>query len=156
MKTVFQGDVFADYHQFYLADADSETDYSNDVTDEAIAQRIVSKDDVLVVFTARNFYVPVRVELHETEPSLPLDQADHVVVASLRSTGTIVIAGCTDYRRDATRFSVPPGYLRVAIVFTGLDTVSRSDGGLEGDDRYTLHLWPGKAGIQVLKQALGV
>jgi inactivated superfamily I helicase len=131
MKTVFQGDVFADYHQFYLNDA-----------------------NVLVVFTARNFDVPVRVELHETEPSLRLDQADHVVVADLRSTGTIVIAGCTDYWPDAARFSVPPGQLRVAIVFTGLDTISRN--GLEGDDRYTLHLWPGKAaGIQVLKQAMG-
>jgi len=151
MATVFSGTLFADYHQFYLADAGSETDYSGDITDEAIDQRVVSRDDALVVFTARNMEVPVEVVLHDAAPALPVDEADHVVTAGLRSSGTILIAGCTDYAPDAARFSVPEGALRAAVVFTGLDTLSED--GLEGEDRYTVHLWPGEAeGVAVLKQ----
>jgi hypothetical protein len=62
----------------------------------------------------------------------------------------IAILGCTDYLPDAARFPVPPGELKAAIVFSGLGTVSED--GLDGDDRYTLHLWPGRAdGVRVLK-----
>jgi hypothetical protein len=148
---VFERTLFADYHQFYLADAETKTDVSGDVTDEAISQRIVCRDDVLVVFTARNMEVPVLVELHETEPALDFADADHAVEAGLRSAGTIAIAGCTDYLPDAARLSVPAGELKARVVFTGLGTLS-SDG-LEGEDRYVVHLWPGKAeGVRVLKQ----
>ncbi|WP_083528721.1 hypothetical protein [Hyphomicrobium sp. CS1BSMeth3] len=151
MAKVFEGVLFADYHQFYLADTESKVDISEDVTDEAISQRIVCRDDVLVVFTARNIEVPVLVELHETEPALDLPDADHAVEADLRSAGMIAIAGCTDYLPDAARFSVPAGNLKARVLFTGLGTLS-SDG-LEGEDRYVVHLWPGKAeGVRVLKQ----
>lgn len=151
MTKLFEGTLFADYHQFYLADAASQTDYSGDITDETLLQRIVSREDVLAVFTVRNMDVPVEVELHASEPTLPLDEADHVVEAGLHSAGTIVIAGCTDYQPDAARFEVPPGDLKAAVVFTGLGTLSED--GLEGEDRYTVHLWPGKTdAIRVLKQ----
>jgi hypothetical protein len=154
MTVVFQDTLFADYHQFYLADPANLTDYSEDVTDETIAQGVIAKDDTLVVFTARNMSVPVTVELHDAEPALQLDVADHVVDAGLRSSGTIAIAGCTDYFPDAARFSTPAGDLNARIVCTGLGTLS-SDG-VEGEDRYVVHLWPGKSqGVGVLKQWRG-
>jgi hypothetical protein len=94
--------------------------------------------------------VPVTVELHEEEPALELDNADQTVEAGLRSDGEIAILGCTDYLPDATRFSVPAGDLKAMIVFSGLGTLRAS--GLDGDDRYTVHLWPGKAGgVRVLR-----
>lgn len=151
---LFEGMLFADYHQFYLADAETKTDVSADVTDEAVSQRVVNRDDVLVVFTARNMEVPVTVALHETEPALALEDADHAVEAGLYSSGTIVIAGCTDYLPDAARFSAPAGDLKARVVFTGLGTLSAD--GLEGQDRYAVHLWPAKAeGVRVLKQWTG-
>jgi hypothetical protein len=151
MAKVFEGTLFADYHQFYLADVESKTDYSDDVTEAAMGQRIAYRDDVLVVFTARNTDVPVVVELHATEPALDLEDADHVVEGGLYSSGTVAIAGCTDYFPDAARFSVPAGGLKARVVFAGLRTLSED--GLTGQDRYAVHLWPGKAdGIRVLKQ----
>lgn len=151
MTTVFEGTLFADYHQFYLTDTGGGTDYSPEVTDEGIARRIVCLDGVLVIFTERNMDVPVRVELYETEPALEFGDTDHVVEGGFRSAGTVAIAGCTDYLPDAARFPAPPGDLKAVVVFAGLDTLSED--GLEGEDRYTVHLWPGKAeGICVLKQ----
>ena len=122
MTTVFEGTLFADYHQFYLADTESETDYSGEITDAAMTERIVWKGDVLAVFTARNMEVPVTVELHGAD-------ADHVVEAGLRSSGTLVIAGCTDYLPTAARFSVPAGDLRARIVLAGPGTLSEDGRG---------------------------
>lgn len=148
---VFEGMLLADYHQFYLADTGAKTDYAADVTDETISQRVICRDDTLVVFAARNMEVSVTVEVHDSTPALDLDDVDHVVEGGLRSTGTIAIAGCTDYLPDAARFPVPVGDLKARVVFTGLGTLSED--GLEGEDRYFVHLWPGKIeSIRVLKQ----
>jgi hypothetical protein len=150
MGVVFQGMVFADYHQFCLMDTASRTEYSDAITDTAVAARALWKDNVLVIFTARNMSVPVTVELHENEPVLELDPADHVVEAGLRSAGVVAVLGCSDYLPNAARFPVPAGDLKATIVFRGLGTLSED--GLAGDDSYTVHLWPGRAdGVRVLK-----
>ncbi len=151
MTTIFSGTLLADYNQFYLAAADSHTDYSDQVDDTAIDDCLLCQDDVAVVFTARNMDVPVSVELHETEPALALAAADHVVQGGLRSAGQLVIAGCTDYLPDAARLTVPAGPLRIRVLISGLDTLSED--GLDGDDRYVVQLWPGAAApVQVLKR----
>lgn len=152
MATVFEGNLFADYHQFYLADPNETVDYADGMSDEAINQRILCYRSVLVVFTARNMHVPVRVQIHDAEPSLTFNHVDHVARGSFYSSGTIVIAGCTDYLPDAKRFTAPHGNLRALVLLTGLDTLS--DDGLEGNDSYSVHLWPGDAiATSVLKQA---
>jgi hypothetical protein len=99
--------------QFYLADTESGTDYSGDVTDTAIRQRVLCHDHVLTVFTARNMDVPVTVELHATEPTLDLENADHVVEAGLRGAGTLVIAAASD---ATSRLLSAPGNRRVSQV----------------------------------------
>jgi len=151
MKTLFNGTLFADYHQFYLTGAERATDYSDGMTEQALAARLVWKDEVLAVVTARDMDVPITVEFFDAKPEIDLDNADHVVEAGLRSSGTLAIAGCTDYFPDAARFSVPAGDLEARVVMTGLGTISED--GLDGHDRYVIQLWPGKAqAVQVLKQ----
>lgn len=151
MATLFDGDIFADYHQFYLSDADGGADLPNDYTEDDLRDRITCADGVLIVTTARNMTVPVRVELHEAEPRIDIAAADHVVLGSLRTEGELAIAGCTDYLPDAARAKVPPGNLRAMVVFTGLGKLSED--GLEGEDRYAIHLWPSEeTGVTVLRQ----
>lgn len=151
MKLLFDAGIFADYHQFYLTDADGGDDQPVDWTEAALRDRIVCENGLLLVTTARNMTVPVRVELHDAEPAIDMEAADHVVLGSLRTGGELVIAGCTDYLPDAARAKVPPGNLRAMVVFTGLGTLSED--GLEGEDRYTVHLWPcEETGVTVLHQ----
>lgn len=148
---LFDGGIFADYHQFYLTDADGGSDLPIDYTEDEFRDRIAGADGVLVVTTARNMTVPVRVELHDAAPEIDMEAADHVVLGSLRTEGELIIAGCTDYLPDAARAKVPPGNLRAMVVFTGLGRLSED--GLDGEDRYVVHLWPSaETGVTVLRQ----
>ena len=150
MSVVFDGSLFADYHQFYLADEIAKLP-EMDYTAEDLRARIVTSEQGLVVFTVRNMNVQVRVELHGEEPRIDREEANHVVMGSFRTSGRIVIAGLSDWAPEAARASVPPGALRAMVIFTGLDTLSED--GLDGDDRYIVHLWPGEGiGITVLRQ----
>jgi hypothetical protein len=150
LSVVFDGSLFADYHQFYLADEIAklpEMDYAA----EDLRARIATSEHGLVVFTVRNMDVQVRVELHCEEPRIDREEANHIVMGSFRTSGRIVIAGLSDWAPEAARASVPPGALRAMVIFTGLDTLSED--GLDGDDRYVVHLWPGEGiGITVLRQ----
>ncbi|MGO1079726.1 hypothetical protein [Inquilinus sp. CA228] len=151
MAVLFDGELFADYHQFYLSDAAGGAELPTDWTDEALRRRILCAVGVLVVSTARNMTVPVRIELHHEQPQIAAEIADHIVVGDLHTSGEIVIAGCTDYLPDAARRSVPKGDLRAMVVFTGLGTINED--GVDGEDRYVVHLWPGESdGIAVLRQ----
>lgn len=148
---VFDGMLLADYHQIYLVDAAAKPELPTQWTKEALQARVLAGDGSLTFMTARNMKVPVRVELVQREPSIALGHTDHVVVGNLRTSGTVVIAGLLDYYPDATRFSVPPGNLRVMVVSAGLGTLSAD--GLAGKDRYDVYLWPAAAApLQVLRQ----
>ncbi|HEY4252160.1 MAG TPA: hypothetical protein VGM87_13190 [Roseomonas sp.] len=150
MTIIFDGQLMADYHQIYLTDADGGAELPDDWTDTVMTDRIFCGDGVLLVSTARNMTVPMRVELHDAAPEIDVAGADHVVLGDLRTDGELVIAGCTDYRPDAPRAAVPPGNLRAMVVFTGLGTLSED--GLDGEDRYVVHLWPSaETGVAVLR-----
>ena len=139
MPIIFDGSLFADYHQFYLADDIANLNLPTDYTNEALRARILTSEQGLVVFTVRNMDVQVRVELHGDEPRID-ENADHVVMGSFRTSGRIVIAGLSDWVPTAARASVQPGTLRAMVLSTGLDTLSED--GLDGSDHYVVHLWP--------------
>jgi hypothetical protein len=149
MPTVFDGALFADYHQVYLSDAVNPPTLPDEWRDEDLRRRVTLADRALVLSTARNMEVPVTVELHAARPMPDLALVDHAVEASLRvPSGKLVIAGLTDEMKTAARIAVPKGELRVLVLFTGLGSLSED--GLAGDDRYTVHLWPEKAGGTVV------
>lgn len=154
MAVLFDGRLMADYFQIFLADAVGDPLTPEQVTDQHVRDRLLLAPGVLVLMTARNMTVPLRVELHRSEPGPFIEAADHVVMGGLRSPGRIGIAGLTDYWPDAARAAVPPGDLNAMVVSRGLGTLSEN--GLEGQDRYEVHLWPGRAGgVRVLKQWAG-
>ena len=149
MRVLFEGELLADYHQLYVADAADRSDdnFPQDWPEDVLSRRVNLGPGVIVVSTARNMTVPFRVELHDRAPSVDLDAVDHAVECGIVTSGEIVVAGLMDYAPDAARASVPAGSLRALIVSTGLGTLSED--GLEGDDAYAMHLWPG-AGDEVV------
>lgn len=154
MAVLFDGALFADYHQVYLADAKDEAITSTDWTSGGLTVRLVSNKRTLTFSTARNMAVPVRVELHERQPDIDIDKADHVVIGSFRSSGQIVIAGLNDDWPTAPRAAVPAGNLCAMVVSSELGTLSANH--LEGQDRYDVHLWPcDRLGTTVLRQWVG-
>ena len=144
MPRTFQYEIFADYHQFYLKDDDlSFGDLSEAWTQEATDRLLAVAPHVIGVGTVRNTTVPVSVVVHESQPKDSPDEWDHITTASLRiDTGRIVVAGCTDYYPDAARLEVAPGVYEVVICYSKLGSLSEN--GLDGEDSYHVHLFPGR------------
>ncbi len=148
---LYQGELFADYFQLYLHD-EGHPDLPDDYTDEVLARRLMVGPYAVVLQTARNMTVPIRVEWHDQRPAPDLDAYQHVVEARFDCpSGQLVLAGLTDYAPTAPRLPVTVGPLGVRASFSGLDTLDED--GLEGDDRYVIQLWPGAGteGVRVLK-----
>lgn len=149
--------LFADYFQFYLQDDRAEgRDIAAQWSDDDVARMLTVGPGVVGVGTARNMSVAVSVELLGEAPALNLNAWDHVVDCTLVAhSGSLVLAGSTDYLPDAPRIPVAPGTYRVRFAAAGLDTLS--DDGLDGDDRYQLQLWPSSAAEPtVLKRYAGL
>jgi hypothetical protein len=145
MMRTSQYEIFADYHQFYLQDDDeSFGDLSEAWTAEATDRLLAVAPHVVGVGTVRNVTVPVTVTLHDSRPKIDEAEWDHITTASLQiDTGRIVLAGCTDYYPDAARIEVKPGVYEVIVCYAGLDSLSPD--GLDGQDSYHVHLFPGRA-----------
>jgi hypothetical protein len=139
--TSFELSLFADYFQFYIQDETVTGDLSQAWNEEATARLLAIAPGTIGNGTVRNMEVSVTVEIHDREPRDDSSEWDHIVEASLEVTsGRTVIAGCTDYFPDAMRIPISPGIYRARVSYGGLDTLSA--GGLNGDDRYRLQLWP--------------
>ncbi len=134
--------LLADYHQFYIQDEAAEGDLSDSWTEDATNRLLATAPGTVGVGTARNMTVPVDIELLDAERHESFDGWDQVNECSIQiKSGTIVVAGCTDYFPDAARIKIAPGVYRVRIFYGKLDKLS--DDGLEGEDHYRVVLWPG-------------
>lgn len=143
-------EVFADYFQFYLWDEGKRPDAPTNYTEEDTKRRIKAGPFVVVIQPARNMTVPVEIEVADTPPTLAFAKWDHVAEASIElPSGRLEIHECTGGSIDV--LPVAPGTYRVRAYFGGLDTLSAD--GLDGDDRYSIFLWPAPfTSIEVLKQ----
>jgi len=133
----------ADYFQMYVCDPRYKEDWSALWNDQSIDDRVVALAHTVVFGTGRNMPVPVDVVLHRQEPDLTamITPADHAVTASLTCcSGQLKVAGCTDYLPDAFTLAISPGCYGVAFLSFDLATIDPV-GGLDGGDRYELHLW---------------
>jgi hypothetical protein len=142
--------LFADYHQFYLWDEAVSPDAPSDYTDDDIARRLKAAPHVVVVQPVRAMTVPVTVEVHDTEPAFDQSAWDHIAECSLElPSGRLQIHECTG--GSVGRFSVSPGVYRVRAFFGKLGSLDEDQ--LEGDDHYSVVLWPAPASeLRVLKQ----
>jgi hypothetical protein len=144
-----QAEIFADYFQFYLWDANA-PHAPVEWTDRDVANRIKVAPNVVVICPARNMSVPVVWELHHQAPGYTLDDWDHVVECTLDCpSGHLAMEECTG--GTAASMKVAPGTYRVRAYYGGLATLSAD--GLDGDDHYLVALWPAaSAPLAVLKQ----
>lgn len=139
-RTLYHGDIFADYFQIYLRD-EAHPDLPDDYSGEVMAQRLVVGPHAIVMHAARNMEVPVRVEWTGHKPEADLDVFQHVIEAGfLCPSGRLILAGMTDAEETAPRLTVDAGALGIRLSATGLDTLSED--GLDGEDRYLVQLWP--------------
>jgi len=145
--------VFADYHQFYLADGGTQWLAPEDWSDNDLQNGGKVTDSVVAVAPARNMNVPVEVEVFTEAQAIELQESDHAFSCSLRlPTGHLQLHECTGPER--LYLSVPQGQYEVVALFSGLARIT--DDGLEGEDSYRIMLWPGaRRDFKVLRQWAG-
>ena len=144
--------LFADYYQFYLQDEPVKGDLSDAWTNDAVSNLLAVAPGTIGVGTVRNMDVPVEVKIVESEPMETFDEWDQVNECDIEiQSGTIVIAGCTDYFPDAARIQVEPGSYRARLYYGQLNSLSED--GLDGDDHYRVVLWKREPkGMEVVKK----
>ena len=146
-------DVFADYFSFYLQDEQAE--YDESLIDFVVAQTIENlfavTSGMIHIGTVRNMTVPFTVEIHDSEPKEDFTLWEQITECSIEiPSGMIVVMG-NDYFPEAPRLKLAPDTYRARIFYDGLNTLSED--GLNGDDKYKVVLWRGKAvEPQVLKR----
>src|SRR5688500_5732894 len=75
-KVLYDGNLLADYFQIYLRD-EAHPELPDDYTDEAISRRLMAGPYAVILHTARNMTVPIRVEWHDIRPVLDLNAYQH-------------------------------------------------------------------------------
>ena len=146
-------EVFADYHQFYLADGAFAWLAPEEWSDQDLQNGAKVSEHLVVVCPARSASVPVEVAVSSRQPQLELGAYDHVVECSLSlPSGYLQLHECTGPER--LHLSVEPGNYRVRALFASLASIDED--GLEGDDTYLVQLWPDdRQDLKVLKQWQG-
>jgi hypothetical protein len=143
-------DIFADYNQFYLMDAEIYPKAPEDYTDEDVQRRIKADKNIVVIQPERNMTVLVELEILESSPNDEFEDWQHVAEAGLDlPSGKLLIEECLGEVIDT--IVLPPDSYRIRAYYGGLDTLSFD--GLEGDDHYKIAIWQAPAeGVKVLKQ----
>ncbi|MDH0447710.1 hypothetical protein [Shewanella sp. GD04112] len=137
----YKFELFADYFQVYLMDAEADDDTSEVWTNEALDLKLGVLPNTLAVGTFRNVDVPVEVEIHESEPEVSLAEWDHASKGYVTmKSGSCAVFGCTDYLPDAAKIEISPGEYAVLSLAKGLDSITEE--WEDADDIYRVILWP--------------
>ena len=136
MKNVREFQVLADYHQFYLMDADIAPLIPETITDKDMLRRLRTAPHIAVFHTESASQVQVEVAF-VPEPFEAKGVWEHEAEFSLfLPSGIAVLCGCTDYVPHCPRLSVTPSNYDGRAYFAG-STV--------GKERYFIMLWPSAA-----------
>jgi hypothetical protein len=142
--------IFADYHQFYLMDAEEYPDAPEDWTDEDVQRRIKADKNIVVIQPERNMTVPVDLEISDSEPEEDFENWNHIAEASLElPSGKLQIEECLGETKDI--LILQPGSYRIRAFYGGLNKLSFD--GLDGDDQYKIFMWQAPfEDVKILKQ----
>lgn len=138
-------DVLARYFQVALVAGNNDPpDWSDLITNQTVRGHLAVSPRVVVIMTACDMTVPVKVELSDDPPSDDLVEWEHVTEASIAfPSDSLTVTNIRGSDSEGVgRLSLPGGVYRVRAFFGGLNTLS--DDELEGDDHYRLVLWPGE------------
>ena len=142
--------ALADEFQFHLRDEGAAYVFPPEWPEAVQADRVYPAPGSLGVLAAKNWFVPVAIEVVEQEPELDPEAWDHIVEATLAlPSGRLVLAGGPGPGRDQPPVDLPAGTWRTLILMGNLDRTAVE---AVGDDYYKVVLWPGDGPLVVRKR----
>ncbi|MBA3684944.1 MAG: hypothetical protein H0W72_06855 [Planctomycetes bacterium] len=142
--------VLADHYQFHLRDEGTVYVFPEKWPDEALADRYLLATGCVAIATAKNYFVPVTIEISEHEPNIVQSDWDHIVECSVEfATGRVVLAGGPQTGRDAQMITLnTAGWWRLLALSGNLD---RNDPDTT-DDYYKIVFWRRPAAEPLLRK----
>ena len=143
--------ALADGFQFHLRDADAAYSFPPEWPEAAMADRVFAVPSAIGILVAKNWFVPVAIEVVASSPEIDEEGWDHIVEATLAlPSGRLVLAGGPGPGRDQPPVELPaPGSWRLLILMGNLDRTAVE---ALGDDYYKVMLWPGDGPLVVRKR----
>lgn len=146
----FNRTAFADAWQFHLRDDGAAVAFPEPWSDEAMADRVLAGAGALAVRAAKNWFVPVTIELLDAEPEIEAEAWDHIALAELAlPSGKLVLGSGQTPGKDQPAIDVPPGTYRLLLLSGNLDRTAVE---AVGDDYYKAILWPGSGPVEIRKR----
>jgi hypothetical protein len=144
-------EIFANYHQFYLMDAEEKPSVPEDHTDEDVQRRIKAEKHIVVIQPERDMTVPVDLEIVDFEPKEDFEDRQHVTEASLDLPSGKLRIEEGPAGNIIDEIILPQNSYRIRAYYADLDKLSFD--GLEGDDHYKIVIWQAPfEDVKVLKQ----
>jgi hypothetical protein len=132
-----------DHSQFLVVDRDSKLGDDDAYDSDAAATGLAVWADGVAVFCDSHWTTrtPVTLALADTEPTIDLDEFDHVVIAGLSCpSGELRIFGPEQTGAGELQVQLPGGMYGLAVCGAQFGAGDEYDA--NGTDRYTLTLWP--------------
>jgi len=144
--------ALADGFQFHLRDEGAAYVFPPEWPEAIHADRVYPAPGSLGILAAKNWFVPVAIEVAHVPPEIDDAAWDHIVEVTLAlPSGRLVLAGGPAPGRDQPPVELSPGTWRALILMGNLD---RTAVDAEGDDYYKVVLWPGDGPLIVRKRWL--
>jgi len=146
----YELNFYTEYSQFYIIDSDNELKQGLWTEKSAHSARLDFSPGSIAIRTECYGSVKGQVRILDTEnKNVNYDSFDHIVEAELMvSSGSLEITSCPTNEIEL-KIEIPNGHYRCRIYSSNLDSVI----GDEGDDFYTIEIWPSTdTGRKVLKQ----
>lgn len=133
--------VFADFNQFVVCGEGADWgDLYEKWTDSTIEEMIVCNTNYIAVGTARAYYVPVTIRIAKVPFQTDLTAQRVHECRMVVNADRVEITGVTDNGLSGGYVDISRGEYQVRVSYYDLNTVDES--GLQGQDRYTVELWP--------------
>lgn len=146
----FNRTAFADVWQFHFRDDGAAVAFPEPWPDVAMADRILAGPGAIAVRAAKNWFVPVTVEVVDSEPQIDSDAWDHIVITELSlPSGKLVLGSGQTPGKDQPAIEVLPGTYRLLLLSGNLDRTAIE---AVGDDYYKAVLWPGSGPLEIRKR----
>ncbi len=127
--------VFADYNQFFLFDAVIQPPYPETIPESALKEKFQLLPNLLAIYTDSSGYVSVKVTTSEIDNKIDSETWHNIAFGNISvPSGSLILAGCTDYLPSCPRIKVPSGNCSFFLASRGLGEVEQ--------EQYWISIWP--------------